>query len=97
MHSHCGPGRKEEVCVWGWGGWGVWYDSERGEYSALVATDRWPQPKQGEEVCGEFKWDFSLIQVLLAHRMVFLIFQKWFVKYFASWLGVCEHYLLCDQ
>jgi len=40
------------------------------------------------QVCGEFKWDFSLIQVLLAHRVVLLMFQKWFVKYFAFWLGV---------
>jgi len=29
-----------------------------------------------------------LIQVLLAHRVVLLMFQKWFVKYFAFWLGV---------
>lgn len=34
------------------------------------------EPKQGEEVCGEFKWDHSLIQVLLAHQMILLIFQK---------------------
>jgi len=40
------------------------------------------------QVCREFKWDFSLIQVLLAHRVVLLMFQKWFVKYFAFWLGV---------